>query len=187
MLTLLKKSWIHQFLSAIVPLWRGIRSSCLKMSSMFPWTIANSETYRWVPACLSQRSIPMGALRVGTDENGNEIYAGRAHHKGGLQPAIVIPAKNTCYISYAGEEIVIDQFEVLVPATFSWQFSSQGKVPPGAVEGGFAANGEKLYFGRVTINGLPIPGKIQQSHGVCYYPFEGKEGKSDKYECLVLF
>ncbi|CAG9579627.1 unnamed protein product [Danaus chrysippus] len=144
-------------------------------------------TYRWVPACLSKRNIPMGALRVGTDANGNEMFAARARHKGDLQPATVIPAKNTCYISYDGEEILIDQFEVLVPAMFSWLASSRGKVPPGAVEAGFAANGEKLYFGRVTQKGCTIPGKIQQSHGVCYYPFDGRERYSAKYECLVLF
>ncbi|KAI8432418.1 hypothetical protein MSG28_004813 [Choristoneura fumiferana] len=39
-----------------------------------PWS-----TYRWVPACLSQRSIPPGALRVGTDADGEEIYAGPPH------------------------------------------------------------------------------------------------------------
>ncbi|XP_061384463.1 uncharacterized protein LOC116769236 [Danaus plexippus] len=147
-----------------------------------PWS-----TYRWVPACLSQRSIPMGALRVGTDADGDEIYAGRANHEGDLLPAKVIPSKNTCYVSYGGEEILKDQFEVLVPAMFSWQFSSGGNVPPGAVEAGVTADGEKLYFGRVTQDGCTTPGKIQQSHGVCYYPFDGEERNSSEYECLVLF
>ncbi|CAG9579625.1 unnamed protein product [Danaus chrysippus] len=147
-----------------------------------PWS-----TYRWVPACLSQRSIPMGALRVGTDADGDEIYAGRANHEGDLLPAKVIPSKNTCYVSYGGEEILKDQFEVLVPAMFSWQFSSGGNVPPGAVEAGVTADGEKLYFGRVTQDGCTTPGKIQQSHGVCYYPFDGEERNSADYEVLVLF
>ncbi|XP_045767991.1 uncharacterized protein LOC123869214 isoform X2 [Maniola jurtina] len=144
-------------------------------------------TYRWVPACLSQRSIPMGALRVGTDVDGDEIYAGRAHHEGDVLPAKVIPTKNACYIAYSGEEILKDQFEVLVPAMFSWQFSTGGNVPPGAVEAGMTADGEKLYFGRVTHDGCTTPGKIHQSHGVCYYPFDGEERSSAEYECLVLF
>ncbi|XP_046967316.1 uncharacterized protein LOC124535232 [Vanessa cardui] len=146
-----------------------------------PWS-----TYRWVPACLSQRSIPMGALRVGTDVDGDEIYAGRAHHEGDILPAKVIPSKNACYIAYNGEEIPKDQFEVLVPAMFSWQFSTDGNVPPGAVEAGVTADGEKLFFGRVTHDGCTTPGKIHPSHATCYYPFDGEERSSSEYECLVL-
>ncbi|VVD05693.1 unnamed protein product [Leptidea sinapis] len=130
------------------------------------------RSYRWVPACLSQRSIPMGALRVGTDVDGEPIYAGRAHHESNLLPAKVIPSKNACY--------------VLVPATFAWQFASGGNVPPGAVDAGVTPDGEKLYYGRVTHDGCTTPGKIQPSHGVCYYPFDGEERNSAEYEVLVL-
>ncbi|KAJ2947589.1 hypothetical protein O0L34_g17385 [Tuta absoluta] len=143
-------------------------------------------TYRWVPACSSQNSIPPGALRVGTDADGAEIYAGRAHHEGNILPAKVIPSKNACYIAYGGEEIEKDQFEVLVPAMFSWQFSTNGEVPPGAVEAGLTVEGEKLYFGRVSHDGCTTPGKIHPSHGCCYYPFDNEERSSTEYECLVL-
>nr|AGS17914.1 farnesoic acid O-methyltransferase [Bombyx mori] len=143
-------------------------------------------TYRWVPACLSQRSIPPGALRVGTDADGDEIYAGRAHHEGDIVPAKVIPTKNACYISFGGEEVLKDQFEVLVPSMFAWQFSTNGEVPPGAVEAGSTADGEKLYFGRVNHDGCTTPGKIHPSHACCYYPFDGEERSSAEYECLVL-
>ncbi|XP_061705244.1 protein TonB-like [Cydia pomonella] len=146
-----------------------------------PWS-----TYRWVPACLSQRSIPPGALRVGTDADGDEIYAGRAPHEGDILPAKVIPNKNACYVAHNGEEVLKDQFEVLVPAMFSWQFSTNGAVPPGAVEAGVTADGEKLYFGRVTHDGCVTPGKIHPSHGSCYYPFDGEERSSAEYEVLVL-
>ncbi|XP_059058501.1 uncharacterized protein LOC131851959 [Achroia grisella] len=146
-----------------------------------PWS-----TYKWVPACLSQNSIPPGALRVGTDVDEAEIYAGRAHHEGEIVPAKVIPSKNACYIAFNGEEILKDQFEVLVPSMFSWQFSSGGEVPPGAVEAGVTADGEKLYFGRVTHDGGVTPGKIHPSHGSCYYAFDGEEKASPEYECLVL-
>ncbi|CAH0583200.1 unnamed protein product [Chrysodeixis includens] len=146
-----------------------------------PWS-----TYRWVPACLSQRSIPPGVLCVGKDADGEDIYAGRAHHEGDILPAKVIPSKNACYVAYGGEEIPKDQFEVLVPAMFSWQFSTNGEVPPGAVVAGSTADGEKLYFGRVTHDGCTTPGKIHPSHGTCYYPFDGEERSSAEYECLVL-
>ncbi|XP_028168214.1 uncharacterized protein LOC135076793 isoform X2 [Ostrinia nubilalis] len=143
-------------------------------------------TYKWVPACLSQNSIPPGALRVGTDVDGDAIFAGRAHHEGWVMPAKVIPSKNACYIGHAGEEILVDQFEVLVPSMFSWQFSTNGEVPPGAVPAGSTDSGEKLYYGRVTHDGCTTPGKIHPSHGVCYYPFDGEDRSSAEYEALVL-
>ncbi|CAG9135337.1 unnamed protein product [Plutella xylostella] len=144
------------------------------------------STYRWVPGCISQCSIPPGALRVGSDADGAEIYAGRCHHEGDIIPAKVIPSKNACYISYGGEEVFKDQFELLVPAMFSWQFSTNGAVPPGAVMAGTTADGETLYYGRVTHDGCTTPGKIHPSHETCYYPFDGEERSSSEYEVLVL-
>lgn len=44
---------------------------------------------------------------------------------------------------------------------FSWQFSTNGQVPPGAVEAGVTADGEKLYYGRVTRDGQTTPGKVR--------------------------
>ncbi|CAB3222311.1 unnamed protein product [Arctia plantaginis] len=146
-----------------------------------PWSI-----YRWVPACLMQQSIPPGAVRVGADPDGDEIFAARCHHEGEILPATVIPNKKVCYIAYGGEQVTKDQFEVLVPSMFSWQFASEGEVPPGAVEAGTTADGEKLYFGRVTHDGCQTPGKIHPSAGTCIYPFEGEEKSSSEYEALVL-
>uniref|UniRef100_A0A2A4JRY0 Uncharacterized protein n=1 Tax=Heliothis virescens TaxID=7102 RepID=A0A2A4JRY0_HELVI len=143
-------------------------------------------SYRWIPATLSQRSIPYDALHVGTDKDGDAIFAGRARHECDVLPANVIPNKNVCYVSWCGESILKEEFEVLVPATFSWQLSRAGEVPPGAVPTGVTGDGEKLYYGRVTHDGVTTPGKIQCSHGVCYYPDGAEERNSDEYEVLVL-
>lgn len=43
---------------------------------------------------------------------------------------------------------------------FSWQFSTNGKVPPGAVSAGTTDAGEKLFYGRVTHDGCTTPGKV---------------------------
>lgn len=51
---------------------------------------------------------------MGTDVDGDEIYAGRAPHEGDILPAKVIPNKNACYVCWGGEEIVKDQFEVII-------------------------------------------------------------------------
>lgn len=57
---------------------------------------------------------------MGTDVDGDEIYAGRAPHEGDILPAKVIPNKNACYVSWGGEEIVKDQFEVTI-----WVFKTE--------------------------------------------------------------
>lgn len=49
---------------------------------------------------------------MGTDADGAEIFAARAHHEGDILPAKLIPSKNACYIAYGGEELSKDQFEV---------------------------------------------------------------------------
>lgn len=83
--------------------------------------------YRWVPACLMQQSIPPGAVRVGADPDGDEIFAARCHHEGEILPATVIPNKKVCYIAYGGEQVEKDQFEVRIYkfapcriSTFTW-------------------------------------------------------------------
>lgn len=50
---------------------------------------------------------------------------------------------------------------MLVPAVLSWEYSSNGKVPSNAVEAGVTADGEKLYYGRVTHDGCTTPGKVR--------------------------
>ncbi|CAB3222313.1 unnamed protein product [Arctia plantaginis] len=142
--------------------------------------------YRWVSSSSRQRGILPGALLVGTDADGADIYAGRAYHEGATLPAKVIPSKSACYISYDGEEVLKDEFEVLVSIIFTWKFSKDGLVPPDALEAGSTADGEKLYFGRVLHEGGITPGKIQPSHGVCYYAFGGEERISHEYQVLVL-
>lgn len=60
--------------------------------------------------------------------------------------------------------------QVLVPSFFAWQFASNGELPPGAVNFGVTADGERLYYGRVTRDGLTTPGKVIPSF-FSYNPF----------------
>ncbi|XP_077285476.1 uncharacterized protein LOC143910754 [Arctopsyche grandis] len=144
---------------------------------------SNLGNYKWVGASCSNCTLT-GALLVGHDTDGSELYAGRAYHLGDMIPAKVIPSKQVAYISYGGQEVVKDQFEVLCQPTVSWNFCSGGQIPDGAVEVGNTADGEVLYFGRVNHGGTMTPGKVQRSHGCCYYPFDGQEMSAADYEVL---
>ncbi|XP_014256355.1 uncharacterized protein LOC106670473 [Cimex lectularius] len=66
----------------------------------------------WVPATGDQ--IPMNALQGGVSETGEPLFVGRAQHLDTLTVGKVQPSHKVCYISYGGEEIAKDTFEVLV-------------------------------------------------------------------------
>lgn len=67
----------------------------------------------------------------------------------------------------------------------NWVPTSGANVPPGAFPGGETEDGEPLYVGRVRHEGSVTTGKVQQSHGVCYFSFGGKEVGLPEYEVLM--
>ncbi|XP_066600369.1 natterin-3-like [Prorops nasuta] len=140
--------------------------------------------YRWVHRSAGA-PIPPSAISGGRDIDGTTIYVGRANHDGDILPAKVIPDKNVAYVSYAGEEHAKHNFEVLCHSEFTWEFASNGNVPPEAVVAGQTSSGEPLYVGRVLHNGSQTIGKVQQSHGCLYIPFDGEELSFKDYEVLV--
>ena len=44
--------------------------------------------------------------------------------------------------------------------TLEWIGASNGKVPSGALEGGHTEDGEPLYIGRVSVDGVVSCGKV---------------------------
>merc|ERR1712029_1178396 len=54
-----------------------------------------------------------------------------------------------------------------------------------AITGGYDVSGENLYIGRTNHQGDIIPGKVVQSHGVCYVPYGGEEHGKTTYQVLV--
>ncbi|GAB1863216.1 hypothetical protein CAJAP_04295 [Camponotus japonicus] len=141
--------------------------------------------YRWVTRTGTQ-SLPENAVFGGRDSDGSKIYVGRAFHNGDTLPAKVIPDKNVAYVCHNGEEHPKDNFEVLCQGEFAWEFCSNGEVPADAIIAGQTADGEPLYIGRVLHNGSQTIGKVQQSHGCLYIPYDGEELSFKDYEVLVM-
>lgn len=52
-------------------------------------------------------------MEAGTDVDGHRIYVGRAFHEGDWLIAKVIPGKRATYVSYNGDEILKDNFQVI--------------------------------------------------------------------------
>ncbi|XP_001603900.1 natterin-3 isoform X2 [Nasonia vitripennis] len=141
--------------------------------------------YKWVHRSAGQ-PVPPTAVSGGRDVDGAQIYVGRAFHEGDMIPAKVIPEKDVAYVAHGGQEHAKHSFEVLVQGEFTWEFCSNGSVPADAVVAGQTADGEPLYVGRVLHNGSQTVGKVQQSHGCLYIPFDGEELSFKDYEVLVL-
>ena len=43
-------------------------------------------------------------------------------------------------------------------------------------------DGEILFVGRANHEGAVIPGKVKNSHGVCYIPYGGEEHGKNEYQ-----
>lgn len=118
--------------------------------------------YGW-QHCGPDTSFPYKtAVRAGRDADGCAIYAGRAFHESDLLPAKVIPDKESAFVSYAGEEIPKEEYEVLRSGDFVWEFATNGHVPSGAIEVGRTADGERLYMARCLHEGTQTPGKVKK-------------------------
>lgn len=137
----------------------------------------------WVVS--SANYTPQNAVYAGHDTDMSPIVVCRCFHNGDLLPGKAIPSRACSYVSYAGQEIQKDNFEILIGEGYDWMPAWNGTLPPGAIEAGRTVNGEILYVGRAHYCGSLTPGKIQLSHGALYIPFGGREQRISNYEVLV--
>ncbi|CAL8071715.1 unnamed protein product [Calicophoron daubneyi] len=105
----------------------------------------------------------------------------------------VIPGKwplcqNKGYVSYGGEEIELDDFEFLSIPDQAYAFlpCGYGEVPPGALAAGTTDQGEPLFIARGQINNEICAGKVHPSERCAFFPWGGKEHRSEEYEVLCL-
>lgn len=138
----------------------------------------------WIPWGTSA-SLPEGAIMAGIDIDGTGIYIGKAAHEGDLLPAKVIPEREVAYVSYGGEEVAVNEFDVLCGGQTKWVSCIDGNIPFGAITGGITSDNEILYIGRGRYEGSLTVGKVQPSHSTLYIPFEGAEVPIQEYEVLT--
>ena len=132
--------------------------------------------------------MPKNPVNGGDGPDG-PIYVGMAHHKGGNILGMVVPSEGCCYIPWGGEAIAKEEYFILANPTkveMTWVPHSEGNVPSGALQGGFSEDGEPLYIGRISVDGVVFCGKIHPSHGCCYVPYSGSEHSHKHYEVLCV-
>ncbi|CAB0008995.1 unnamed protein product [Nesidiocoris tenuis] len=131
-------------------------------------------------------NVPPGAVLAGTDLDGGPIYIGRASYAGDVLPAKACPSHGCAYVSHAGAEISVKDYEILVGQNVAWRPASGGDIPSQAIKAGQTSAGEPLFVGRTMHEGTLTPGKVHPSHGCLYIPYGGEELRFDDYEILIL-
>lgn len=66
----------------------------------------------WIPGTGS--TIAPNAVPAGESEDGEPLFVGRVQHEGTDTIGKIQPSHGSCYISYAGQELAFEQFEVLI-------------------------------------------------------------------------
>lgn len=67
---------------------------------------------------------------------------------------------------------------------YEWVDTHGSHIPVGAIPGGKEGR-VTLYIGRASHNGSIIPGKVNPTHGTCYYPWDLLEHGQSEYQILV--
>lgn len=79
----------------------------------------------------------------------------------------------------------MENFEVLIgERDFYWEPASDGRVPAGAVATGKDGH-EDIFIGRAPFQGSLTVGKVHPTHRCLYFPYNGKEERTNSYEVLV--
>lgn len=178
------------------------------------WFFFKAEPYYWVKSG-SYSGYPNKAVVAGQDDDGKDVWVGRAKHDGQWTPAKVAHHKQTAYVPYGGKEHVKKDYEVnciylYLFAIENWfqycqhiekilveahdgpgllwvEREGHYGIPAGAISSkGWIFTGESLYVGRAKHDGKLIPGKISPDLKCIFVPYGGLEHKiTTTHEILV--
>ncbi|XP_065369116.1 uncharacterized protein LOC135961541 [Calliphora vicina] len=160
------------------------------------------ENYTWQP-CFGA-NIPPNAIQAGETVNGSEpLFIGRGHYGNSLVVGKIQPSHACLYIPFAGEEIKLDKYEVLVYGgagvnanrpeesdlikfeDHKWIHSSAyANLPPNAVVGGNDVDGDMIYVGRAFHDGDMLVAKVIPAKKIAFVSFRGAEIPKDHFEIL---
>ncbi|CAD7015157.1 unnamed protein product [Ceratitis capitata] len=145
---------------------------------------AMHQDYKWVHSS-AYASMPPNAVLGGNDFDGDTIYVGRAFHNGDTLVAKVVPKKQIAFVSWRGEAIPKDHFEVLCGTNLTWRQCYDHVIPENAVVCGKTALGQPVYIGRGHYEGSLSVGKISSVHRALFIPFKNAERRLESYEILI--
>lgn len=122
-------------------------------------------------------------FRGGTG-GGKPSYVCRGSYQGGVHPGRYVPPAKNCYIEYAGSEVVLTNYEVLINYSGIWVAGSGGSIPNGAYVVG-SEGGQDFYSCRAFVAGGIELGKIRPVFKACNISLNGAAYLMPVYEVLV--
>jgi hypothetical protein len=144
----------------------------------------NATPLQWAAAVGGE--IPDGAIAAGNEADKTPFFIARGKLNGGLHIGKIRKNFGGAHISYAGQEIVVDSYEVLTgPANrLTWTDASEGTIPSKAIPCGYESDGTALYAARASYGGGLHPGKISPILKQAHIPYGGKEVLAPTYQIL---
>jgi hypothetical protein len=132
--------------------------------------------------------IPDNAFQGGQDGDGSPLYIARAYYDNGLQIGKAGRHLGGAVISYAGKEVQVPKYEVLMcdPSRVRWVDGSQFRQGGRPVEGGREEDGTPLSIAQAFHEGGTHPGKFSDKLGRAYIPWGGKELGVDQFRILCF-
>jgi hypothetical protein len=144
---------------------------------------ASAEEYRWETARGGR--IPSGATPHGYEAGGEPLWVCRVRMHGGVHPAKVRPAFGAAQASWGGDEVAVDEYEVLMDRGV-WGIASGGAVPANAFAAGRESDGEPLYIARAAVApGTLHLGKVRPAFGAANIGYGNEEHRILSYEVLL--
>ncbi len=147
-----------------------------------PVSRANAQSaYNWI----NYRPGQLGPHLVssGNTPDGWPVYVCGGFIKGGFHPGMVGAGSDVCSIGFGGAEHRLSQFQVLT-GHGNWKLPWNGEVPADAIEGGYEADGRKLYICREA--GTEFAGKYRPGLRGCNMGDGGSEVTADAFEILTF-
>lgn len=142
------------------------------------------QALQWIHTKREQPA-PEGALKVGQDRDGADIYLGRVQHDGNRYVGKVIPSKQICDTTHDMKVISKLAYEAFCVANVSW-IPFAGTFPNNAVECGRTSGGEKVYIGRCNVKSELIPGTVLCEEKKLRIAYDQDEIVCDEFELLVF-
>jgi hypothetical protein len=147
----------------------ALKSVMLLITLLGPVLTVSAQTSNWI----SKGPVPANAVQGGY-ESGKPVYVCRGRYSGSTHPGKLVGDK--CYIGYAGREIALDRYQILV-GNGKWKKPEDGYT--GVLVAG-TENGEPLYLCRGRHAWGMNPGKVVADK--CNVGYNGEEKILDKFE-----
>lgn len=145
------------------------------------YDILTGQGFKWVPSSHGQ--VPPEALPAGRTATGEELYIGRAFYMNSLTPGKIHRSHHCMYIPFAGNEISLHAYEVLVvPQRALWVRATPQNIPFNAVHGGHDSDSATIFVGRAYHAGDLIPAKVIPSKNVAFCSYNGMELQTQEFE-----